>query len=48
MSEDFIEIGESGLVPTEYGFYDTNTKEKLDFDGNKITEDTEAEPAEED
>lgn len=33
---DFMEIGDTGLIPTSYGFLDTNTGQKLDHEGNPL------------
>ena len=35
-----MEIGETGLIPTPYGFYNIETGQKLDHDGKEIQEDT--------
>lgn len=37
---DFMELGDSGLVPTPYGFYNIETGEKLDHDGVPLDEDS--------
>lgn len=40
MDSDNMEIGETGLVPTEYGFYNSITGEKLNHEGLPINEAT--------
>lgn len=42
-----MEIGDTGLIPTVYGFYNKETGEKLNHDGMPLTEELD-EPTEED
>lgn len=39
MDNDFMEIGDTNLVPTWYGYLNTLTGEKLNHDGETIKED---------
>ena len=41
MSHDHMEIGDSHLIPTPYGFYNALTNERLDMEGNPLGEDPE-------
>lgn len=44
---DHMEIGDTGLVATEYGFYDVNSEQKLDHNGKPLG-DEDADSTEED
>lgn len=41
--DDYMELGETNMIPTSYGFLNMLTLEKFDHEGHKIVEDIEDE-----